>query len=221
MAFTFIELSHVIEAGLETYPGLPAPRLDVIMDHDSSRARYDGRAEFFIASLHLCGNTGTYVDAPFHRHRSGADLAALPLPRLAHLPVEVVDARNAGRAIGVEVFEGVDVAGTAVLIRTDWSRHWATPRYFDGHPFLTGDAAQFLCASGAHFVGIDSPNIDDTSDAARPVHTALLAAGIPICEHMTNLQALRPGARGRLHAVPIAWRGGASFPVRAYVIESD
>jgi kynurenine formamidase len=214
----FVELSHAVEAGMRTYPGLPEPEVEVLVDHDGSRAKYGGKAEFLIASLHLCGNTGTYVDAPFHRHRGGVDLAGLPLDRLAHLPVQCVDARDAGRAIGKERFAAIEPRGAAVLVRTDWSRHWRTERYFEGHPFLTADAAAWLCDSGARFVGIDSLNIDDTMDLERPVHTILLGAGIPVCEHMTNLGALRSG-EGRLHAVPIAWRGGASFPVRAYVVD--
>ena len=217
MASSFVELSHPITAGMETYPGLPVPQAHVLVDHQSSRSTYQDKAEFLIASLHLCGNTGTYVDSPFHRHPGGADLAALPLEHLAHLPVQVIDARNAGRAIGAEVFEGVDLAARAVLIRTDWSAHWGTPRYFEGHPFLTQEGADYLRELGAAFVGIDSMNIDDTADLARPAHTILLGAGIPICEHMTNLHLPLPAA-GRLHAVPIAWRGGASFPVRAYVV---
>jgi kynurenine formamidase len=81
----FIEISHVVEPGMKTYPGLPEPEQVVLLDYDASREKYQGKAEFFIASLHLCGNTGTYVDAPIHRHRGGADLASLPLDRLAHL----------------------------------------------------------------------------------------------------------------------------------------
>jgi arylformamidase len=217
MPATFIELSHVIEAGMTTYPGLPVPQESILINHESSRAQYQDKAGFLIASLHLCGNTGTYVDSPFHRHADGQDLAELPLDHLANLPVALIDARLAGRAIGPEVFEGVDLADAAVLVRTDWSAHWGTPAYFEPHPFLTGEAAQYLSESGVAFVGIDSLNIDDVDDWARPVHTILLAQGIPICEHMTNLQAVPPGG-GRLHAVPIAWRGGASFPVRAYVV---
>lgn len=217
MAPTFIELSHIIEAGVRTYPGLPVPEVNVLVDHESSRAKYGGQAEFHIASLHLCGNTGTYVDSPFHRHRAGADLAALPLEKLAALPIRVFDARSAGRAIGPEVFAGEDLGGAAVLVRTGWSRHWRTDAYFDpSHPFLTGAACERLAAAGAAFVGIDSVNIDDMADLARPAHTILLGAAIPICEHMTNLDLVSSGA-GRLHAVPIAWRGGATFPVRAYV----
>jgi arylformamidase len=212
----FIEISHVIEPGMVTYPGLPPPTAEVIVDHDSSRARYQNKSEFLIASLHLCGNTGTYVDSPLHRHRGATDLAGLSLERLAHVPVRVFDARALGRPVGPELFAGADLRGMAVLVRTDFSQHWRTERYGKDNPYLTADACEKLVSAGAAFVGIDSLNIDDVADLARPAHTILLGAGIPVCEHMTNLAAL-PAAGGRLHAVPIAWRGGATFPVRAYV----
>ena len=201
---------------MRTYPGLPEPRVEVLLDYEASRTRYEGKSEFFIASLHLCGNTGTYVDSPRHRFRDGVDLAGLELGRLADLPIVVVDAA-ATRAIDASSFDRVDVAGRAVLVRTGWSRHWRTERYFSGAPYLTRAASEKLVASGARFVGIDSLNIDDTADLARPAHTALLGAGIPVCEHMANLDAL-PAEDGRLHAVPLAWMGGATFPVRAYVV---
>ena len=215
---TLIEVSHPIQAGMKTYPGLPEPRADVVLDYEASRERYQGRAEFFIASLHLCGNTGTYVDAPRHRYRDGADLAALPLECLAHLPVGVVDATaRVARGIGPEAFHGLALRGKAVLVHTGWSRYWRTQRYFEPNPFLTAEACDALVAGGARFVGIDSLNIDDIEDPARPAHTRLLGAGVPVCEHMTNLAAVPPEG-AYLHAVPIAWVGGASFPVRAYVL---
>jgi len=216
----FIEVSHRVVAGMKTYPGLPEPTVDVIVDYESSRERYGGEAEFLIASLHLCGNTGTYVDSPHHRYPAGADLADLPLDRLAHLPAVVVDATRAGRAIGPDVFRGITLTGQAVLVRTDFSRHWGTEAYFSDHPFLSGDSAEMLVTARPSFVGIDSLNIDDTADLSRPAHTKLLGAGSPVCEHLTNLGAV-PRDGGRLHAVPIAWVGGATFPVRAYVIEEE
>ena len=200
-----------------TYPGLPVPEVKIFVDHEASRARYENKAEFLIASLHLCGNTGTYVDSPLHRHRGATDLAGLPLERIAHLPVRLFDARSTGRAVGPEFFQDADLQGRAVLVRTDFSQHWRTERYGQENPFLTAEACELLVRSGAAFVGIDSVNIDDMRDLARPAHTILLGAGIPICEHLTNLAALEPDG-GRLHAAPIAWRGGATFPVRAYVI---
>lgn len=212
-----IEVSHRIEAGMKTYPGLPEPTVEVIVDYASSRERYGGKAEFLIASLHLCGNTGTYVDSPHHRYPAGVDLAELALQRVAHVPVVVVDATRAGRAIGPEIFRGVALADRAVLVRTDFSRHWRTDAYFTEHPFLTADSADLLTRSNVAFVGIDSLNIDDTADLSRPAHSKLLGVGVPVCEHMTNLAAVPPTG-ARLHAVPIAWVGGATFPVRAYVI---
>jgi kynurenine formamidase len=212
----FIEVSHAIEPGMVTYPGLPVPEAHVIVDHDSSRERYQHKSEFLIASLHLCGNTGTYVDSPLHRHRGATDLAGLPLERVAHVPVRLFDARALGRAIGPHLFEGADLRGAAVLVRTDFSRHWRTEQYGRDNPFLTAAACDLLVRAGAAFVGIDSLNIDDTADLARPAHTILLGADVPVCEHMTRLGEL-PREGGHLHAVPIAWKGGATFPVRAYV----
>jgi len=212
----FIELSHPIEAGMVTYPGLPVPEVKVIVDYDTSNERYKGKSEFLIASLHACGNTGTYVDSPIHRHRGGTDLAGLPLERLAHVPISVFDATSLGRAIGPELFKGADVRGKAVIIRTEFSKHWRTEAYGKDNPFLTADACEGLAGAGAALVGIDSLNIDDIGDLVRPAHTILLGAGIPICEHMTNLSELPPSG-GHLHAVPIPWKGGATFPVRAYV----
>lgn len=216
----FIEVSHRIEAGMKTYPGLPEPKVDVVIDYESSRVRYGGKAEFLIASLHLCGNTGTYVDSPHHRFPGGFDLAGIPLERVAHVPALVIDATRAGRAIGPEIFKGSELAGRAVLVRTDFSRHWGTEAYFTDHPFLTAESAELLAKAKPSIVGIDSLNIDDTADLSRPAHTKLLGAGIPVCEHMTGLSAV-PISGGRLHAVPIAWVGGATFPVRAYVLAEN
>ena len=211
----FIELSHPVVEGMETYRPLPTPRVEVLNNYDASR--YDGKSEFLIASLHLCGNTGTYVDSPRHRFRTGADLAGLPLERLADLPVVVADATGAGRAIGPGALPDGDLRGKAVLVRTDFSRHWGSESYFSGSPYLTADASKRLVDARPALVGIDALNIDDIADMSRPAHTLLLGAGIPICEHMTNLGSLTSGT-GRLHAVPIAWVGGGTFPVRAYIV---
>jgi kynurenine formamidase len=214
---TFIEVSHQIRPGMKTYPELPEPQAEVLLDYEASRTRYQGKAEFLIASLHLCGNTGTYVDSPRHRYREGADLAGLPLDRLADLPVTVIDATAAGRAIRAGVLPAMDLSSRAVLFRTDFSKNWGTKTYFSNNPFLTAETCEQLVAMRPAFVGIDSLNIDDTGDPSRPAHSMLLRAGIPICEHMTNLEVI-PAGDARLHAVPIAWVGGATFPVRAYVI---
>lgn len=47
------------------------------------------------------------------------------------------------------------------------------------------------------------------------MHSPLLAAGVPICEHLTDL-APRPGEGFRFSAVPVRVKGMGTFPVRAY-----
>lgn len=211
-----IDLSHVVEDGMTTYPGLPAPVVCDFLDRAASRAHYAADTTFHIGRIDMVANTGTYVDAPFHRFADGADLAELPLERLAHLPGLVVRrAPDAARAIGPEAFAERDVAGRAVLVHTGWDRHWRTAAYGSGHPFLTAAAAEELARRGALFVGIDSLNIDDVADGRRPVHTRLLGAGVPIGEHLTGLGRL-PDEGFRFHAVPVKVRAMGTFPVRAY-----
>jgi kynurenine formamidase len=211
----FVDLSHVIEHGMTTYPGLPGPVICDFLSREASRARYAPGVEFQIGKIEMVANTGTYLDAPFHRYADGMDIAGLPLESLAGLEGVVVRAAAAGRAIGPEAFAGREVAGTAVLVRTGWDVHWGTPAYLSGHPFLTAAAAKHLVDQGAALVGIDSLNIDDIGDDARPVHSLLLAAGIPIVEHLRNLGPL-PDRGFRFSAVPARVAGFGSWPVRAF-----
>jgi arylformamidase len=212
-----VELSHRIEEGMPSYPGLPEPRIKTWMTHEESvsRGTYAPGTTFQIAVYELGGNTGTYVDAPFHRHPGGADLAGLPLEKLADLPGVIVKAAEEG-PIGPEAFEGREVAGRAVLVQTGWARRWDGD-YFRSGPFLTAAACEYLVGAGAALVGIDCANIDSMSDTSRPAHTILLAAGIPIVEHLRGLDGL-PEEGFRFFAVPPAIVGGTSFPVRAFVI---
>lgn len=208
-----VDLSHVIEAGMTTYKGLPGPAICDYWEREASRAFYDDGSSFQIGRIDMVANTGTYLDAPFHRFAEGDDLAALGLERLAALPGLVV--RSEAMAVDEEAFAGLDVAGKAVLVHTGWDRHWRTPAYFEHHPFLTEDAARLLVERGARLVGIDSHNIDDTRRRSRPVHTILLGGGVLICEHMTNLGAL-PDDGFAFTAVPPKIAGVGTFPVRAF-----
>ena len=213
-----VDLSHVIEHGMTTYPGLPGPRICDFWERAGTAANYDDGSTFHIGRIDMVANTGTYVDSPFHRYAEGKDLADLPLCSLADLPGVVVRQPWATDiAVDVAAFEGLDVAGKAVLVHTGWDRHWRTDRYGDAHSFLTAAAADWLVENAAALVGIDSNNIDDTRLRARPVHTALLAADIPICEHMTNLGSL-PDQGFRFSAVPPKICAMGSFPVRAYAV---
>jgi kynurenine formamidase len=198
---------------MTTYKGLPGPHICDFLSREQSAANYDDGSTFQIGRIDMVANTGTYLDVPSHRFEEGDDLARVGLERLAAL--EGICVRSPGLAAGAELFEGVDVRGKAVLVHTGWDRHWGSEAYYSGHPFLTEDAARLLVDRGAALVGIDSHNIDDTRVRTRPVHTALLGAGIPICEHMTSLGAL-PARGFRFTAAPPKVEGMGTFPVRAF-----
>ena len=213
---TLVDVSHTVEEGMITYKGLPAPIVCDFMSREASRRHYADGTEFHIGRIDMVANTGTYVDSPFHRFAHGKDLAALDLASLADVDSVVVRVTGQpGRAVGPDAFRGIDVKGRAVLVHTGWDAHWRTDRYFEGHPYLTADAAAFLADAGATIVGIDSLNIDDTADGRRPVHTTLLGCDIPIVEHLCGLGRL-PSSGFRFFAVPVKVRGFGTFPVRAF-----
>jgi len=217
MKHKLIDLSHTIEDGLITYKGLPAPIICDFLSRETSREHYTGGTEFHIGKIEMVANTGTYVDSPFHRFADGIDLSELPLESLADLSGIVVHTSGIERAITADMFSGLNVRGKAVLVNTGWARYWGTDQYYEGHPFLTEDAAAYLAEAGVSFVGIDSYNIDDTNDGSRPVHTLLLRSNIPICEHMCNLENL-PESGFRFHAAPVKIKAFGTFPVRAYAV---
>lgn len=216
-----VDLSHPIEHGMITYPGLPGPQISDHLSRDASRARYAPGTEFQIGRITLVANTGTYLDAPFHRYPDGRDLCALDLSRLVDVDGILIDATAAAApGIGRDAFSPYPVTGRAVLIRTGWDRHWRTAHYgAPEHPFLTADAVAWLADREPAVVGIDSVNIDDMGDPARPAHTALLGAGVPIVEHLRGLDQL-PASGFRFHAAPVPVVGMGSFSVRAYAVVS-
>lgn len=221
----FVDLSHRLYEGMTVYPGQPSPRFGVLLSHDESAERkiYAQGTTFQMATYELSGNTGTYIDAPFHRHPEGADLARLDLDKVAYLPGVMVEWLQEGE-IEPDLFKGLEIRGKAVLVRTDWSVRWGG-EYFRSGPFMGERACRVLIEAGAALVGIDCANIDNMGDPAnaikgdmaRPAHTLLLGAGIPIVEHMCGLEQL-PHEGFRFFAVPPPVEGGTSFAVRAFAI---
>jgi arylformamidase len=212
-----VDLSHTVRAGLVTYPGIPAPTITPHLTREASRQHYAPGTEFAIDVIAMAGNTGTYLDSPYHRFADGGDLASLDLASLVGVPAEVFRLTDAAsRGIPAEVFFDRELAGTAVLLHTGWSRHFGTPEYAHGSPFLTEAGARHLVQAGVAIVGIDSLNIDDTeSGGTRPAHSLLLGAGVHVVEHLTGL-GLVPARGARFTAVPPKVEGFGTFPVRAF-----
>lgn len=212
----FIDLSHTVEHGMITFKGLPAPIICDYLSREESRAKYEPGTEFQIGKIEMVSNTGTYIDAPFHRYADGKDLSEVILEKLVNLETVVVraDYRN-GIEVGKHFFEKLPVKGKAVLVHTNWSTFWRTDAYFENHSFITEEAAIFLRDSGAVLVGIDSHNIDDTRGKSRPAHSTLLRSEISIVEHLCNLDQL-PETGFTFTAAPPKIKGMGTFPVRAF-----
>lgn len=216
-----IDLSHTVEQGMVTYKGLPAPLICDFLTREASKAYYAEGTTFHIGTIEMAGNTGTYIDSPFHRYAEGKDLSELALESIADLDGVVFRVQPGQSRIGPEWFsDRTLIAGKAVLIHTGWDQHWRTDQYFEGHPHLTAEAADWLKTAGATLVGIDSYNIDGTATGERPAHSILLGADIPIVEHLCNLAAL-PEADSttfKFNAVPVKVKKFGTFPVRAYAV---
>ena len=209
-----IDLSHTIFDGLVTYKGLPAPIICDYLSREKSREFYEEGTEFQIGKIEMVANTGTYIDCPFHRFEHGKDLSETPLEQFANIQGITINAKGE-KEIGKEFFEGKELENKAVLIHTGWDRNWNKDQYFEDHPYLTAEAAEYLKEQRVKLVGIDSHNIDDTRKKSRPVHSTLLAAEILIVEHLCNLDKL-PAEGYRFNAVPPKFKGVGTFPVRAY-----
>lgn len=215
----YIDLSHTIENGLVTYKGLPPPIICDYLSREASKEFYAEGTSFQIGKIELVSNTGTYIDSPFHRYEDGKDLSELDLDSVAGLPGVVIRVPEETQAIGPDYFAGHDLSGKAVLVHTDWSRHWNTEPYYEGHPYVTEEAALYLKDQGVALVGIDAYNIDDTAGNERPVHSILLKSEILIVEHLCNLDTV-PDENFRFYAVPVKIKDCGTFPVRAFA-ETD
>jgi len=209
-----VDLSHTVFDGLVTYKGLPPPIICDYLSRENSKAFYEAGTEFQIGKIEMVTNTGTYLDCPFHRYEHGKDLSQISLEQCAELDAITINAKDA-TAIGKEYFTGKELRNKAVLVYTGWAKHWNTTDYFEGHPYLTEDAAIYLKECGVKLVGIDSHNIDNTAGKTRPVHTTLLGAEILIVEHLCNLELL-PESGYKFSAVPPKIEEAGTFPVRAY-----
>ncbi|MFE7842471.1 cyclase family protein [Streptomyces sp. NPDC057474] len=217
---TLLDLSHPLEDGVATFPGFPTPVMRPHIGYEESVDQIAEGREFCIDLITFIGGSATYMDAPRHMDRHGADIAALSLDRLVDVPAVVVPAPAGGRREYLPAdFDGLDLAGHAVLLATGWDTRWATPAYATGSPYLGPDAAHHLVDAQVSFVGIDAVLIDDIHDAdprpLREAHVSLLGAGIPIVENMARLVTL-PRTGTLVTAVPAAVRGVGSFPVRVF-----
>ncbi len=212
----YIDLSHTIKHGEITYKGLPAPLICDFLSREASASYYEKGTTFQIGKIEMVGNTGTYIDCPFHRYEDGNDLSDLSIEQVANLEGVIIYAPfEKGLEVTKQLFEGIKLKHKAVLIHTGWSKHWQSDAYFENHPYVSEEAAVYLKKQEVALVGIDSHNIDNTNKNSRPVHSVLLKHNILIVEHLTNLHLLID-KEFTFSAVPPKVEAFGTFPVRAF-----
>lgn len=215
-----IDLSQTIEPTMNLFsPTAPKPQLREWQTHEESA--HSGHYEdcsCAMTEVTFVTSLGTYMDSPYHFDPDGGAIETLTLEQtvLAGIVVDCthVDARE---GIMPDVLAGYDIAGKAVLFRTDWSKYWNQPQYMN-FPYLTQETADTLVEGGAKLAGVDFLVIDDTTNPRRPVHVTLLKQSILIVENLTNLAHIPADTPFTFHASPVKFKGAAAFPVRAYAM---
>lgn len=218
-----VDLTQPMDGAIPMSPGLPGMEMSTVLSREKSREMYDGDVEFLIQRYEITGNSGTCIDAPFHRYADGSDLSSIPLPATVGVPGIRIDARDAmtsgRRRIDESYLNGDDLRGRAILFWTGCDERWPRDEYMDHNPFICAELATRLVEDGVVLVGIDACNVDDTGDMERPSHSILLRNGIPIVENLRGLSKL-DAEDYQFHAAPLPIRHGTVVPVRAYAIVS-
>ncbi|MFW9854743.1 MAG: cyclase family protein [Candidatus Thorarchaeota archaeon] len=220
----FIDLSHLFE---DNMPGFRlksengntstfTARIRPFLTHEQSRPRYKNKAAFEITEMTFQTSVGTYLDSPYHRYPDKRDISEIGIEEVI-LEGIVLDARDgsAGTSVGLEIIpDELEIANKAILINFGWDQHWGTEKYHD-YPFISEKLIKFLSKTNVGLVGVDTINIDDSRNLARPAHTEFLKNDILIVENLTNLSALY-NKRFRFFCVPIKGKQVAAMPVRAF-----
>lgn len=212
-----VDLSQVVENGMQVYPGDPLPSLSAAATID-----VDG---FNVSHVHLGSHTGTHVDAPYHFEPDGARIDVMPLVLFTGVGVIVDVTGLAPRSrIGwdrLAPYVPSLTPGRLLLLHTGWSAYFGTDAYYD-HPYLDGDAARRLMDLGVRTVGIDALSPDETVlSGPQPdfdVHHVISRAGGVIAENLTRLASV-DFADPLVSLLPIKLGGADGAPVRAIAME--
>jgi kynurenine formamidase len=215
-----VDLSHPVDDDTPVYPGDPVARFS-----PAATVAADG---YNVLHVRMGSQTGTHVDAPYHFLDDGARIDELPLDLFLG-PAVVADVRGRpahGRIEWSDLEPYADRLGPGriLVLRTGWDEHWGTDAYLD-HPFLTGEAAERVVATGVRTIGLDALSLDETvlggaGAGGFAAHVAVLGAGGVIVENLTNLGAIAV-PDPILSVLPLRFAGADGAPVRAVALEPN
>ena len=233
--YRMVDLSHAYGP---TTLYWPTSASKFVLSRDASGETPSG---FFYAanSLSTPEHGGTHLDSPRHFSESGRTTEQIPLEQLVVAAV-VIDVSKEAAAdrdyrltreavLAFEKANGPIASGTAVLLRTGWSRHWPNAKAYLGDdtpgdasklsfPSYGVDAARLLVEErSVAALGIDTASIDYGRSTDFQVHRLAAARNVPGFENLTNLDQL-PVRGGLLIALPMKIEGGSGGPLRAIAL---
>jgi arylformamidase len=215
-----VDLSQLVFSGQEEYKlDLKTYQVDEIFpDHPVPEGHW-----YVLTEVTFWSHVGTHIESPLHAVKDGPDVADLPLEQLIG-PAVVVDFthKETNEAISLEEMQNAgDIRiGDRVLMRTGRDRLYRTPQAHD-RPYLTTEAAHWLVEDRKiALFGTDASGFEVRGIETQPNHEMLFEHGIPVIEHLTNLDKL---SSDRVTLIVLPWkvRGLDSCPVRVVAIDSE
>lgn len=219
---SLVDLSHDFEDGMPGFRMVEdgetvefTAEVRPFRTHAEMAHHYDEGVSFEITEMRFQTSVGTYLDSPYHRYPDRRDVGELELSEVIR-PGVAVDARGSdpGEVVGQGVLPEADLSGRAVLFCFGWDDHWGTEQYYE-YPFISEAVVAELVERDVAIVGVDTLNVDDRRDPARPAHSSFLVEDVLVVENLANVDALLDESF-RFFAVPLSANGAAAMPVRAF-----
>jgi len=201
--YRVVELSHDLFPGQEEY--LLQVR-NLFVEELLPEYKRPSDAHYVMSEIHMWSHVGTHMESPFHYLKEGQDCAEIPITRVVGDAI-LIDLRH--KAVGTPITVGdLQACGSEVrtrdivFVRTGLSHNYRTPHSHD-RPYFTVEAIRWLVERGISCLGVDCSGIEKRGEATQPAHETLFKHGIPLIEHLTNLDQL---TQKRFFVVAVPWR---------------
>ncbi len=162
-----------------------------------------------ISSMSTSMHVGTHLDLPRHMLKDNRTVKDIPLMAFIG-KARVIDVRNPYQN---GIFDDV-LENDIILIRTDYSKDFSKPGYYDNFPVLKDHWVDTLLSKKIKLLGLDTPSPDK---APYPLHKKLFNQDIFIIENLTNLDQLPLNKPFMFYGVPLNVAAEGSL-IRAFAI---
>lgn len=177
-----------LNADTPVYPGDPKVQIEVAGQIDK-----DGYLDHLLS---FGTHNGTHIDAPAHMVSDGKMLDAFNVDSFIGTG-KLLDVRSGFK---LSVLEVTDIqANDIILFYTGASDNYKSPDYYENHPVITDEFADYAVSNGVKMIGVDTGSVDNEPFS---IHKKLLVNNILIIENLVNLNKLL-GKKFKVIALPL------------------